>query len=195
MAQVEQCKHLYRHEHEARTTEGTLAPRVGRTRAGGLPAVTGPLHLMHQRSAMSKPSVASHRAVHDESACEGMNQRTTECENEQFHASEHHNTDPQPQPAIGQRRPAEASHQGSCDRPWPSSGHLPANQWPRRANLDTRKRVETNVNRTAEQHFLRHPEVAPAPPTIPVGNPPTQKVLGVLVLTGHTIQGGVLRTK
>ena len=87
MAQVEQCKHLYRHEHEARTTEGTLAPRVGRTRAGGLPAVTGPLHLMHQRSAMSKPSVASHRAVHDESACEGMNQRTTECENEQFHVS------------------------------------------------------------------------------------------------------------
>jgi hypothetical protein len=46
--QVAARKHSLRIGHGAHGTEGTQAPRVGRTMAGGLPAVTGPTHLMRQ---------------------------------------------------------------------------------------------------------------------------------------------------
>src|SRR6185312_10083424 len=59
---VPTCKHSLRVNHGSHGNEGTQAPRVSRTMAGGLPAVTGPKQLMHQ-------------LIHDGQAIQSINPR------------------------------------------------------------------------------------------------------------------------
>ena len=184
--------------------EGTLALRVGRTRAGGLPAVTGQSQLMCQRSATVKPSNASHHAMHDESACEDSDRRTTEHENERFQfiprsksTEQHSEASQAPAAHSSQQEPATATNQpniSSSSRPWPansSHGRPPA-----KASGQHRPAMASGQPRPAMASGQPQPAAAghrgsTCSPYYTRGASPPPKTCANFSLVQHTVLGGL----